>query len=282
MFKYFCIAVLACALFICPEAARADDTDLQQLRQDARTGSSTAQYLLGMKYLEGDGVAQDPAAASQWLTEAASRGHEEALKMLSDIPFHETNDINLLQRLANGGNPDAQMRLGEIYYKGEGVAQDLVAAYMWFALAAMQLPSGEAKNNAIIARVRVSASLTEEQLFEGKKRVGAWRKSSDQPISVTPVQAAYNDDFQKYQNAAQRGDAAAQLALAKMYFNGIGIEQDLIEGYKWIHLSLMPPGLSGKERRKALILQGKWQYRMSMEDIRAAEQRAVDWHKGIR
>ena len=176
MFRYLFIAVLALALFVFPKAVYADDTDLQQLMQDARTGSSTAQYLLGMKYLEGGGVAQDPAAASQWLTEAASRGHEEALKMLSDIPFHETNDINLLQRLANSGNPYALMRLGEIYYKGEGVAQDMVTAYVCFALAAMRLPSGESKNNAIIARVRVSASLTEEQLFEGKQRVTARRK----------------------------------------------------------------------------------------------------------
>jgi hypothetical protein len=176
MFRYLFIAVLALALFVFPKAVYADDTDLQQLMQDARTGSSTAQYLLGMKYLEGDGVAQDSAEANKWLTEAATRGHESAVKILSG----NIDDPELAKALANGGNP------------------------------------------------------------------------------------------------------YAQLALAKMYFNGIGIEQDLIEGYKWIHLSLMPPGLSGKERRKALILQGKWQYRMSMEDIRAAEQRAVDWHKGIR
>src|SRR5690606_8380086 len=118
---------------------------LQQLMQQARTGSSSAQYMLGMKYLEGDGVPQDAAEANKWLSEAASREHQEAVKMLADMPLDDIQDVTLLRGLANSGNPYAQFRLGEIYANGDSVKQNFVEAYKWFALAAMPFPSGERK-----------------------------------------------------------------------------------------------------------------------------------------
>jgi len=41
-----------------------------------------------------------------------------------------------LTRLAQAGNPNAQLRLGEMYWFGEGAAQDLDAARNWFEKAA--------------------------------------------------------------------------------------------------------------------------------------------------
>jgi TPR repeat protein len=54
-------------------------------QQRAREGSVSAQYELGRRYLKGDGVAQDRAAARKWLTEAANGGSTEARKQLREL-----------------------------------------------------------------------------------------------------------------------------------------------------------------------------------------------------
>lgn len=46
--------------------------------------------------------------------------------------------LDFYRELAEGGSADAQLTLGDIYRKGEGVAVDLVEAYAWYYLAAQQ------------------------------------------------------------------------------------------------------------------------------------------------
>ena len=60
---------------------------------------------------------------------------------------------------------EAQFRLGSMYYKGEGVPQDYVEAYIWYSVAAASVIS--AKKNMAEAK----ALLTPEQLAEAQKRV---------------------------------------------------------------------------------------------------------------
>jgi uncharacterized protein len=43
--------------------------------------------------------------------------------------------FSLYMELAEKENTDAQFNLGEIYYKGRGIPQDIVQAHMWFNLA---------------------------------------------------------------------------------------------------------------------------------------------------
>jgi localization factor PodJL len=75
----------------------------------ANGGNSKAQLLLGLKYLDGDGVAVNEAVAAKWL-----------------------------QRAAEQGEPIAQYRLGTLYQRGHGVATDAAKATHWYEAAARQ------------------------------------------------------------------------------------------------------------------------------------------------
>jgi TPR repeat protein len=72
--------LLKIALFaVLPLVAAAQTSDLVRL---AETGNTAAQYALGVAYVNGDGVAADPARAAQWFEQAAKRGHVEARRQL--------------------------------------------------------------------------------------------------------------------------------------------------------------------------------------------------------
>ena len=68
-----------------------------------------AKYNLGLKYLNGDGVPRDYAAAVRWFRKAADQGF-----------------------------PEAQTNLGFMYAKGLGVPQDYTEAMKWCRKAADQ------------------------------------------------------------------------------------------------------------------------------------------------
>ena len=87
--------------------------ELAVIQAKAAGGDGDAQFDLGCKYDNGDGVARDPAAAVKWYRQAAE-----------------------------SGNPDAQYNLGIMFSNGEGVAQDLAEAVKWWCKAAKQGCSG--------------------------------------------------------------------------------------------------------------------------------------------
>jgi localization factor PodJL len=89
-----------------PEKAAATGDRLTTL---ANGGNSKAQLLLGLKFLDGDGVAVNEAVAAKWLLRAADQGE-----------------------------PIAQYRLGTLYERGHGVATDAAKATHWYEAAARQ------------------------------------------------------------------------------------------------------------------------------------------------
>jgi TPR repeat protein len=51
----------------------------------AEAGASTAQYDLGMRYLNGDGLEKNPELAQKWLNSAATNGNAQAIKKLKEL-----------------------------------------------------------------------------------------------------------------------------------------------------------------------------------------------------
>lgn len=64
------------------EAAR---KALEFQKKQAEEGSPTAQYDLGMRYLNGDGVERNPEAAKKWFELAAKQDHTQAKRQLEQI-----------------------------------------------------------------------------------------------------------------------------------------------------------------------------------------------------
>ena len=87
-------------------AARQSHTDEKQvaeIRAKAAAGDAVAQFNLGIRYCEGQGVANDQKEAIKWFRKAAEQNHA-----------------------------GAQYRLGRCYYEGKGVTKDYVEAVKWF------------------------------------------------------------------------------------------------------------------------------------------------------
>ena len=85
-------------------------SDFEATKKLAEQGLASAQNTLGEMYRRVDGVVpRDNAEAFKWY------------------------------RLAVETNPAAPAILGDLYYKGEGVPQNNVQAYVWFSIAASYL-----------------------------------------------------------------------------------------------------------------------------------------------
>jgi TPR repeat protein len=130
------------------------------IRAAAEQGHVRGQFALAELYLAGDGVSRDVPEAIKWLRLAAGQGDASAqlrLEMLNEtglVPGRDArgeseDDSRTLERYrlaAAGQSPLAQMRLGEIYLRGDIVPQDAVEAYQWLVLAstsAVRLPPAQ-------------------------------------------------------------------------------------------------------------------------------------------
>ena len=80
----------------------------EQTKKAAEQGDAFAQYSLGLRYVDGRGVAKDDAEAVKWYRKAAGQG-----------------------------NADGQFELGYMYESGRGVAKDEAEAAKWYQKAAM-------------------------------------------------------------------------------------------------------------------------------------------------
>ena len=100
-----------------------------------------------------------PASAGDFTTALDAFKRGDVLSALED--FHT---------LADRGHAKAQLKLGLIYAKGEGVPRDLAQAHMWFALAADQGSSPASQNLDLL-----SLWLTPEQRAEADRLTAEWR-----------------------------------------------------------------------------------------------------------
>ncbi len=69
-------------------AAQKSQTDknlIEFQKKRAEAGSDNAQYELGLRYLNGNGVPQDDKLAREWLGKSAKSGHQLAAKKLKEL-----------------------------------------------------------------------------------------------------------------------------------------------------------------------------------------------------
>ncbi len=101
----------------------------------------SAQYFLGFKYADGQGVPEDDAEAVRWYRLAAEQG-----------------------------NASGQSSLGYMYATGAGVPEDAVLAYMWYNLAAAQ----QGNENAQRSKDILEQQMTREQIAEAQRLSREW------------------------------------------------------------------------------------------------------------
>ncbi|MEO6182402.1 MAG: hypothetical protein ABIP71_04780 [Verrucomicrobiota bacterium] len=73
-----------------PEKTKEQKAEIQRKtiefqKKKAEEGAPSAQYDLGMRYLDGDGLEKDLTLAKKWLTASATNGNSQAVKKLESL-----------------------------------------------------------------------------------------------------------------------------------------------------------------------------------------------------
>src|SRR5579864_433661 len=124
-------------------AQSASIAPLDKLTALANSGDAKAELIVGLKYLDGDGVAVSEADAAKWLSRAALAGQPVAEYRLGTlyergrgVAADPVKSVHWYTLAAQAGNRKAMHNLAVAYASGTGVAKNLPEAARWFARAA--------------------------------------------------------------------------------------------------------------------------------------------------
>ena len=138
--------------------------------RSAEQGILSSQYMLGVMYDKGKGVAQDHKEAVKWYRDAAERGYSAAQYNLG-YSYYNGNGVvedhgealTWYRRAAEQGHTDAQYNLGRMYITSSAVLKDLIEAYAWFDVAATQGHQLAKKSRSLLAKDMTAAQLIEAE-----------------------------------------------------------------------------------------------------------------------
>jgi localization factor PodJL len=116
---------------------------LDRLTALANSGNAKGEMLLGLKYLDGDGVTVNEAEAAKWLERAATQNDAIAAYRLGTlyerghgVAADPAKAVHWYEVAAQQGNRKAMHNLAVAYAQGTGTTKDLAQAAQWFSRAA--------------------------------------------------------------------------------------------------------------------------------------------------
>lgn len=215
---------------------------IDTLRTEAKQGNAKAEAVLGLCYADGEGVPKDPAAALEFMTEAAAKlpKAEAALGTWylegTIVPKDTKHAEKLLRQAAAAGVPSGEVSLGSLLY-----TTDPVAAAGWFRKAADQDdPNGEydlavcyqtgtgvPKDQAQEAQWMLKASLhgnPRAQFLVASAKLSGNGLPRDLPGAVG-----------LFRLLAISGTADAQEDYAACLWSGSGVAMDRDAAMQWFH-----------------------------------------------
>lgn len=132
--------LLAVLAFCLPAPSSAEDVILQMAKVQ---NDPAAQYFLGRRYLNGNGVTKNDAQAANWFLKAAKQGHMNA-QYEAGLLYKNGMGVNKdyqaafehFLRSSEQGHPGAMYELGNYYFFGLDGPTDTAQALIWYRNAA--------------------------------------------------------------------------------------------------------------------------------------------------
>lgn len=128
---------------VTPPQRNAGVPSLDRISALANQGNPKAETIIGLKYIDGDGVAVNETEAAKWLSRAAQKGEPVAeyrlgtlLERGRGVPADAAKAMHWYQLAAQAGNRKAMHNLAVAYAQGTGVPKDYAEAARWFSKAA--------------------------------------------------------------------------------------------------------------------------------------------------
>ncbi|HVV74209.1 MAG TPA: tetratricopeptide repeat protein, partial [Verrucomicrobiae bacterium] len=176
-------AILAGLLALLPVSAQQTNSELAELKADAKLGDADAQDKLADIFRKQGDIEE----AVAWYRRAAPQGNLNSQYQLSHLLItwahngtvptstamkHASEALPYLLSAAAAGHKAAQYELGQLYREGKLITRDPVEAYKWLCLAAdSKNPTDLTANVARSARDTLVAKMSAEQMDEGNQRI---------------------------------------------------------------------------------------------------------------
>ena len=155
------------------------------------------------------------------------------------MALENSDNIDELIEKANEGDSEAQFKLGNMYYYGQGVNQDYAKAIEWYERAAEQGNAAAQFNLGLMYDFGKGVERDYAKAIEWYEKaaeqgdVYAQYKLGVMYENCEGVEQDYAKAFEWYEKAAEQENAAAQFNLGVMYENGEGVEQDYAKAIEW-------------------------------------------------
>ena len=204
---------------------------VEELRDSMAAGNLNMQVLLGIRYLDGDGVAEDSKEGLRLIQDAADKGNRFGELWLG-ICYQEGIGVDTSKKKAfqyffssaQKGNVAAMCRVGQAYEFGSGVEQDIKEAFKYYQKSA----------NGSYPPAMVNLAVCYEHGRGVERDMGK--------------------SFEMMKKAADDGDDGALFLLAKYHFNGWGTKKDKGEALRIMKL-LKDSSFGEEANRYAAIIE---------------------------
>ncbi len=192
-------------------------------------GDAIAQYNLALQ-LEAAGKLPEAAALYQKAADQKLREAEYNVGYMyahgEGLPQSDVNAELWFRRAAEQGLDVAQHMMGFIYADGRGVPQNFEKSVDWHHKAA------------------------EQGLASAQSHLGYLYAVGGKIVKRNPTEAC-----KWFLRAAENGEVDAQFQIGVFLARGDGVEQDVVEGYKWLNLASLGSHEGAKTARAELLKQ---------------------------
>ncbi|XP_035223111.1 protein sel-1 homolog 1-like isoform X1 [Stegodyphus dumicola] len=214
-------------------------------------GDTWAQMIMGYRHWAGLGLVQNCESALTYYRKVAKRVEEELStsggSVIQRIRLYDELEnigastgildddlIQYYQFLADKGDVQAQVGLGQLHYQGgRGVEQDHARALNYFMQAA---DAGNANAMAFLGKMYLEGGSVVKQNNETALKYFTMAAEKNNPVGQSGlglmhlhgkgVPKDYNKAFKYFSLAANQGWVDGQLQLGNMYYSGLGIQRD--------------------------------------------------------
>ena len=219
---------------------------------ESSAGRGFAQYALGKKYRDGQGVERNIQKAVELFTLAAKQGNSFAAFALgkmylsndASLPRDGTTALNWIAYASERGNQFAQCYLGKLLLKGaDGIPQDTNAALRWLRASVEQ---GNVYAEYALAMAYLNGKIVPK---DDLKALELLRHASSQDNQFAQYQLGkmmlQGEETPKdvatavhwLTVSAMHGNQYAQYALGKLYLLGKDVEKDKDSAAKWFQMA---------------------------------------------
>ena len=231
------------------------NNSIEDLYEQAKNNNSYVQYMLGKKYLKGDGVKQDGEYGVRWLFRAIKQNNNYAQYLLgkailkgeylpvdNNLPLDIDSAVELLLKSSDQGNELASYTLGKAFVEGDLLPQDISAGFELLLKASEKncVPAWYYLGKMFYKGIGVIKDIdTAIYYFEKSVKVnntyatyslGKIYSSEDEYIDM-------NKAIYYFRIAANDNNSFAEYQLSKIYLYGNGVEKNYDIAMHYLNLS---------------------------------------------